>query len=176
MRLKRLVFSLVTLAILVVSTNSLADPPAAFELPPPPPASSSEPDVGAAISPMRRGQIASFTGLLLSPRAVAEIVARLNSIGDQIKIEVERAEAEQKAKHDFAVAEARARYEADKKVLQVQVDYANKQAVVLNDIIKQQEANKPNVPLWAGLGAGVGLVVGVGLTVLTTYVVTQTSK
>ena len=132
--------------------------------------------MGAAISPMKKGQVAPFTGVLLSPKALATIVVQLNSLQEQINIEVDHAKAEAKARCDFSVAETTNRLETDKKVLQAQVDSRNQQVNILNDVIKKQEENRPNTPLWVGVGGVVGLVVGVGLSALTVYAVGQSAK
>jgi hypothetical protein len=176
---KKLIASLLIGAQLVVAAPVYAqDPPpvGTVTLPEAPKPAPGEPDVGAAISPMKKGQVAPFTGILLSPKATATIVAQLNTLQEQIKIEVDHARAEEKAKCDFQVAETRTHLEADKKVLQAQVDSRDKQINILNGVIKQHEENRPNTSLWVGLGTGLGFVVGAGLTVLTVYVVNQAQK
>lgn len=157
----------------MLATPAFADP---LVLPPAPPPIPGEVDVGAAISPMKKGQVAPFTGVLLSPKALATIVVQLNSLQEQINIEVDHAKAEAKARCDFSVAETTNRLETDKKVLQAQVDSRNQQVNILNDVIKKQEENRPNTPLWVGVGGVVGLVVGVGLSALTVYAVGQSAK
>lgn len=176
---KRLIASLLIGAQLAVAVPVYAqDPPPAgtITLPDAPKLVPGEPDVGAAISPMKKGQIAPFTGVLLSPKATATLIAQLNVLQEQIKIEVDHARAEEKAKCDFRVAEVQTTAEADRKVLQAQVDARNKEINVLTGVIKQHEENRPNTPLWVGLGTGVGFVVGAGLTILTVYAVNQAQK
>lgn len=151
-------------------------PAGTITLPDAPKPAPGEPDVGAAISPMKKGQVAPFTGILLSPKATATIIAQLNTLQEQIKIEVNHVRAEEKARCDFRVAEIKTTTDADRKVLQAQLDARNKEINVLNGVIKQHEENKPNTPLWVGLGTGLGFVVGAGLTVLTVYAVNQTPK
>src|SRR6478609_1641740 len=135
-----------------------------------------EPNVGAALSPMKRGQTAAFTGVLLSPRATAQLVVQLNSINDQIKIEVDHARAEEKAQCDFKVSETTTTLTADKKVLHANVDFQGRQIDILNDQLKKEEQSRPNTGLWTGLGVAGGFVVGVGITLLTVVVVGQASK
>lgn len=171
--MKKIIASLLIAAQFAVAVPAFAQQ---ATIPDPPPPVPGEIDVGAAISPMKKGQIAPFTGVLLSPKATATIIAQLNTLQDQIKIEVDHARAEEKAKCDFRVNETTNRLETDKKILQAQVDEKGKQVVILNDALKQAEANRPNTPLWVGLGTGAGLVVGIGLTVLTVYAVNQASK
>lgn len=171
--MKRIIASLLIAAQLAVVAPAFADPPT---LPQPPPPVPGEVDVGAAISPMKKGQVAPFTGILLSPKATATIIAQLNTMQDQIKIEVDHARAEEKARCDFRVAETENRLETDKKILQAQVDEKTKTNALLTDQLKKAEESRPNLPLWVGLGTGVGLVVGVGVSALAVYATSHASK
>ncbi len=176
---KKLIISLLIGAQLAVAAPVYAQdlvPLGAITLPNAPRPQPGEPDVGAAISPMKKGQIAPFTGVLLSPKATATIIAQLNSMQEQIKIEVDHAKAESKARCEFQIAETKTHLEADKNVLQAKVDSRDKQINILNGVIKQQEENRPNTQLWVGVGAGVGLVLGVGLSALTVYAIGQSTK
>lgn len=171
--MKRFIASLLIAGQLAAAAPAFADP---INLPAPPPPVPGEVDVGAAISPMKKGQVAPFTGILLSPKATATIIAQLNSIQDQIKIEVDHARAEEVAKCQFRVDETTNRLETDKKILQAQVDDKSTQVNVLTEKLKQEEANRPNTPLWVGLGTGAGLIIGVGLSALTVYAIGHASK
>jgi nucleotide-binding universal stress UspA family protein len=53
-----------------------------------------EENVGAAISPMRKGNKAMFTGVLLSPLAIATLITELKSAELVTEIEVKRAKDE----------------------------------------------------------------------------------
>lgn len=171
--MKRFIASLLIAGQLAAAAPAFADP---ITLPAPPPPVAGEVDVGAAISPMKKGQIAPFTGILLSPKATATIIAQLNSIQDQIKIEVDHARAEEAAKCQYKVDETTNRLETDKKILQAQVDDKGKQVNILTEKLKQEEANRPNTPLWVGLGAGAGVVVGIGISVLAVWATSHASK
>lgn len=152
------------------------DPIPTVTLPQPPVPAPGEPDVGAAISPMKKGNIAPFTGILLSPKAAATIIANLNALQEQIKVEVDHARAEEQAKCDFRVSETTTRLETDKKILRAQVDEQGKRIVIITDQLKKEETSRPNTSLWVGVGTGVGFVLGVAATVLTVYAVNQASK
>jgi hypothetical protein len=175
MNLKKLTAFAVTVAQLSVACPAYADPVSSITLPTVE-LQPNEPDVGAALSPMKRGQIAPFTGVLLSSRATAELIVQLNSIKDQIKIEVDRALSEERAQCDFKVSEVTTTLTADKKVLQANVDFQGKQISILTDQLKKEEQNRSNTGLWTGLGVAGGLVVGVGVTLLSVVVVGQASK
>ena len=157
------------MTLLLTSIGASAD---GITLPPAPQPIPGETDVGAAISPMKKGQVAPYTGVLLSPKATAIIITQLNSFDEQVKIEVDKAKAESKAQCDFALAEQKNQLETDKKVLQASVDEKLKRINALEQRVKDAESSRPNTLMWAGLGFGTGIV----LTVLTTYAVTQVTR
>lgn len=131
-----------------------------------------EVDVGSAISPLKKGQIAPFTGVLLSPKATATIITQLNSLDALVKIEVDKAKSESKAQCDFAIAEQKNQLETDKKVLQASIDEKLKRITILENQVKEAEASRPNVVIWAG----VGFAGGIAVTVLTVYAVSQATR
>jgi len=132
--------------------------------------------VGAAISPMRKGQAVPFTGVLLSPKATATIITQLKLFPDLLAIEVNKTRGEELARCNFRVSEVETRLEADKKILGAQLEERNKHISILVEQGKQDEKNRVNTPVWVGLGATAGFVIGAGLTVLTAYALNQSSK
>lgn len=135
-------------------------------------ARATDPAADAVMSPVSKGQVVPYTGVLLSPAAVATIVAETMSYPDRIKAEVDKAVATQKANCDFSAAEVQARNNADKKIAQAQADENAKRIQMLNDALKKEQQDKPNVVLWAGLGAAGGIAV----TVLTAFAVVKATK
>jgi hypothetical protein len=132
-----------------------------------------EKDLGAVISPMKKGDKAPFTGILLSPKAVATVIAQLHAANDQIKIEVDRARGEDKAQCDFKLFEAKAKSDADQKVLQAQIDAKQKELNAAEEQLKKAQSSNSWMPVYVGLGAAGGI----GLTLLTVYTVSKvTSK
>lgn len=178
---KKLVASLLIGAQLAVVTPSFAEPPVAapvptITVPAAPPPITGEKDSGAVISPMKKGQVAPYTGVLFSPTATASIIAQIAAIQDEVTVEVDHARADEQAKCKFQVAETTTHLTADKQVLQAQVDDQNKRIAALNESLKKSEASRPNLPLWVGLGTGGGLVVGVALSALTVYAIGKSTK
>lgn len=133
-------------------------------------------DVGAAISPLKKGQISPFTGVLLSPKATASIIVQMGNLQEQIKIEADNAKEKAEAQCEYDKSSQKIEFETDKKILQAQLDSKILQISELDKIIKENEKNKSNTPLWVGAGIAGGLIVGVGLTVLTAYSLNQVSK
>lgn len=158
-------------SLLIVSQLALVGSVASAQtLPDPPQASPGEPDVGAVIYPIKKGWIAPFTGTLLSPLATANIIAEFESLKEQIALEVNRTKAEEEAKCELRVSEVRTSMEANRREFEVRLEAKDKEIVILNDIIKQQEDDRPNMPLWIGVSGGAGFILGAGLTVLAAYV------
>jgi hypothetical protein len=129
-------------------------------------------DLGNAISPIKKDQIAPFTGVLLSPGATSTIIVELSSIPDKVKLEVDRAVRTCLAEGEFAIKEAQSRYTADKVVLQASIDEKLKRISVLEEVVKKQEAQKADPYIWAGLGLASGIIV----TIATAFAVTQVTK
>jgi hypothetical protein len=166
---KRLISLVLCLMLLVTSSAAKAGGVSLPDSPAPVPG---EVDVGSAISPLKKGQIAPFTGVLLSPKATATIITQLNSLDALVKIEVDKAKSESKAQCDFAIAEQKNQLETDKKVLQASIDEKLKRITILENQVKEAEASRPNVVIWAGIGfAG-----GIAVTVLTVYAVSQATR
>ena len=150
------------------STSAFADN-ISLPLPKPIPG---EVDVGAAVSPMRKGQIAPFTGVLMSPKATASIIVELNSISTKIQIEVNKVKSEDKAYCDSRVNEANITAETRVKIMQATIDFNTKERKILEDRLKREESSSPNVALWAGGG----FVIGVATTVLTVFAINKASN
>lgn len=166
--MKKFLSALLIGTMLSTSLPVYAEPP---ELPTPE-LVAGEKDVGAALSPMRRGQTAPFTGVLLSPRAAANITVELRNVEERIKIAIERQQAEDAAKCTAKVEEGKIKSVADTKVFQAQLDSANKQNSILTQRLLKEEQDRPNVLLWTSLGAAGGVVV----TVLVVFATAQAQK
>jgi len=131
-----------------------------------------EKDPGLALSPMKKGQKAPFTGVLLSPSAVANVIVELKSIDERIQIEVAAAMQKQTAICEKSTSDLKTKQEADRKILQA--DLADKARVIL---AKEQEIKKlrdEQTNPWAWLGAGAAG--GITLTVLTAFAISKATK
>lgn len=120
---------------------------------------SGETPVGPAVSPIRKGQIAPFSGVLLSPEAVAKIVVDYNNQKEQTEIEAKKAREEQQAKDQLLIDNLEADLRHEKEVAKAQVESRNDQLKILNRRIEEMEKNKPNVTVVAGLSAVAGAAV-----------------
>lgn len=131
-----------------------------------------ETDPGKALSPMKKSQKAPFTGVLLSPAAVADVIVDIESIEERIHIEVTRAVQAENAVGEKKLSDLDARLTADKKVLQASVDGKTREIKILNEELAKAQSNARNPYLWGGIGfAG-----GVALSVLGVYAISQVAK
>ena len=126
----------------------------------------------AVITPLKKGQIAPFTGVELSPLAAANIAADYDAFSERIKIEVEQAVGKEKAQSTFAINQLKITSESDKKILQAQFDAKTKQVQDLIDQLMIAEAKTDSTKYWCVGGFAVGVV----LTTVITYAVTRATK
>jgi hypothetical protein len=131
-----------------------------------------ETDVGSAVSPMKKDDRAPYTGVLLSPRAIATILSQFRNQKDQTKIEVDHAVSVERAQQEYKISELKTTSESEKKILEAQLAARKKEIVVLDERLKKEESSRANVPLWTGIGVGGGVV----LTVLTVFAISSASK
>ena len=100
MKYKKMIAASVIALQLLTPIKALSEQPSAPTIPVPTLAAD-EPDPGAAVSPMKKGQTAPFTGTLLSPRAVAAVVAQIETQQQSVVIEVNNAQQKERAKCNF---------------------------------------------------------------------------
>lgn len=131
-----------------------------------------EKDPGLAISPMKKGQKAPFTGVLLSPAAVANVIVELKSFDERIQLEVNAAIKKEQAACVKKLADAKTACDGDKASLQSSIDEKDRSINSLNQRIKKLESEQTNPVLWTSIGAGAGIV----LTVLTAFAISKATK
>lgn len=158
-----LIGSMLSTAVPVFAETPKFDVPAMIE---------GETDVGEALSPMKKGQKAPFTGVLLSPRAAAKITVDMQNVDEKIDLAVKRVQEEDAARCTAKVEETKINADADKKILQARIDASLRDNNTLINRIDKEEKDRPNVFLWATGGA----VGGVLATVLIVYVAGQAKK
>lgn len=163
--MKRLIASCVIATQLFSSAIVFADEPKL----PNPPALVNEPDPGAVITPMKKGEKAPYTGVLLSPKSTASILVQLKSIDEKVKIEVNKARGEEKAQCTKDLSDQKVAYETDNKVLSATIVEQTKRIEIVEKKLKDAEKSRPNIALWTSLGAVGGVIV----TSLTFFAVSQ---
>lgn len=120
------------------------------------------PDIPEAVlTPMEKEDKAPYQGVLLSPDAIANIIADYKTFDDKMKLQLEKATAEADASKKFAVSELTATCEADKKIISENVADAERRNKILIDEQKKLEKSQKNVLTWTIAGAAAGLAVGI---------------
>jgi hypothetical protein len=151
--MKRVLSSLLVTTMLVSSMPAWADATA------------------AAVSPISKGQTAPYTGVLLSPQALAQIVAQQDTVAAAMQLAVQHQSNIDAAQSQFQIAQQATTCTADKSDLQAQVDDDKKQINTLTVQLKHNTGGL-GAPTWIG----VGVVGGVALSVLTAFAISKVTK
>lgn len=178
------------LGIMLASTAVAQTPPAASSPSPPssasvptivwsavpvPSAVSGEPNPGAAISPMRKNQRAPFTGVLLSPFAIATVITMYSTLPDTIEMERSIAIALCQAKNDHVIADNKASYDTKSSVQSAElkrIATENEKLRKTVDDLEKKQSTQWNSYAWVGLGA----IAGVGLTLSVVYLTGRATR
>lgn len=144
-----------------------------LSLPPVPPLAKNETDVGEAISPMKKGQTAPFTGLLLSPKAIASIIADIQSRNEEIQIEIQRVIETAEIQHSYEMTVERIRNESDNKLSLNRIQEQRKEIDRLDAALKKEKEDRPNPIVWAAVGVGAGVLVSTLTAAAVVYAVKQ---
>ena len=157
--LRKFVSLLVAILLVCISMPCLADPPAVAIAP-------VMLYTSPVITPLTKGQPAPFSGVLLTPEAVAKIIAEAQDCPKRIKIEVDHARDVQKAEDNKVLADTKADAERDTKVLQAGIASRDGQIKDLTTALQKSESSRKNNWLWVGGGTLVGVLVTIGTVVL----------
>lgn len=157
--MKRFISTLLVTTMLVSSGHAWADPVVGPPLPPP------------VVAPLTKGQAAPFTGVLLSPEAVAKVVAQQDAVAEHESLAVKHQADLDSVQLKFQIDQLTTTCTADKSILQAQVDDGNKRVQILNDQLKKSTGGPP-ASLWLGIGGAGGVVV----TLLTVFAVSRATK
>jgi|LauGreDrversion4_2_1035121.scaffolds.fasta_scaffold354881_2 biopolymer transport protein ExbD len=131
-----------------------------------------EVDPGEAISPMKSQQKAPFTGVLLSPKAVATITAKLSSIAEKIRlVQAEATEqAQEVCRNEKVTTEIRVK--ADKEILEAKIRDNERTIELYQKSLNEAKQSQHDPAVLIGLSAGGAAV----LTALSILAVAQSIK
>ena len=123
-------------------------------------------EVEPVIIGLKAGDKAPFDGVLLSPEAVATIIAEREALENKIMIERDKAQQECKieAKKDLDLLKITR--DADLASLKAEKDAITKNNAQLTAALKEEIANRPNPVLWSGLGAAAAGLVAAAVVLL----------
>lgn len=119
------------------------------------------------ITTVQKGAPAPFTGVLLTPEAVAKVIAEAKDCPKRIEVETAKARGEEKARADKAVADVQADAKRDKTVLQAGIDTRDGMIKDLTVRLEKSEHARSNTWLFAGGG----VVAGAALVIVTVFAV-----
>jgi len=118
------------------------------------------------ITPIVQGAAAPFSGVLLTPEAVAKVIADAQECPKRIQVESDHAAAVQKAEDDKTLSDFKADAARDKAVVQADADAKAAQIKTLTTALASAEKSASNNWLWAAGGVVGGALLTIGTVVL----------
>lgn len=110
------------------------------------------------ISALDKGQVAPYTGVLLSPPAVAQIVAEKDAVAVTVQLAAQHQLDLDRAELTFQLAQQASTCTADKSILQAQLTDVQKQNQVIEQQLRQASGGL-STPVWVGIGVAGGIAV-----------------
>jgi hypothetical protein len=166
--MKKAISTLLIATMLATSVPAWADPPTAPAPMVSTTASVTAPTPPPVISPLQKGQVAPYTGVLLSPPAVAQIVAQQDTAKAAAALALQHQAEIDAAQQKYALDSLTTTCTADKNILQAQLTDQQKQNQILTNQLKSATGG-PGAPVWIGIGFAGGVVV----TVLTAFAISK---
>ena len=113
------------------------------------------------ITPVQKGAPAPFTGILLTPEAVAKVIAEVKDCPKRVQVEADRARGEERAHGEKALADAQADAKRDRAVMQASLDQRDGMIKDLTTRLDKSEQARSNTWLFAagGVLAGAAIVI-----------------
>ena len=143
----RLIASFALLAAIFLSSFASADETVA------------SPWIAPVVTPLTKGAPAPFAGVLLTPEAVARVIADAKDCPKRTQVEVDHATAVEKANGAKALADAASDAKRDHEVLQAGIDQRDGNIKDLTDRLQKSENARSSAWLWAGGGLLAGALV-----------------
>ena len=123
-------------------------------------ASADEPEwTPPAITPVAKGTPAPYTGVLLTPEAVAKVIAEAKDCPKRVQVEVDRARGEEKARGEKTVADVQADAKRDRAVMQAGLEQRDGMIKDLTTRLEKSENARSNTVWYIGGGALAGAAV-----------------
>ena len=115
--------------------------------------------VPPVVTPLAKGAPAPFAGILLTPEAVANVIATANECPKRTQVEVDRARGEEQATCDKKLADAKSDAKRDGAVFQAGIDQRDGTIKDLLVRLDKSEQARGNTWLWVGGGVLAGVVI-----------------
>lgn len=136
------------------------------EVIPPVQTPSGEADPGNVLVVTKKSAPAPFTGILLSPRAVAELLSKLEAAKKEADLAAARAREEQRTKDETEIKGLQIELGAEKRSAEERLAIRdNRISALEKDLVKSQE-DKPNPVTWFAVGATSTALITLGIVLL----------
>ena len=124
---------------------------------------------GAAISPLKKLQSAPFTGVLLSPLAVAKLIADLETREEEQKIEVEAAVSKAEATCTYEKTVLQNTIVAEGKISAAQLKAKEQEIIAIEKALEKELDTRHDPLVWGLLGLAAGVVATTATATIITY-------
>lgn len=111
------------------------------------------------VTPLNRGQVAPWSGVLFSNSAAAEVAAMYKTLPEKIKIERNNEKKKCDAECEKSVSDMIARHDRELEVLRARNDTLTSENNRTKELLIKQEKERTNTVIWTGIGFGAGLVI-----------------
>jgi hypothetical protein len=149
MKLRRLISLLLVLCILAPARVYAND-----EQIPPIQQPAGETDPGNVLTVVKKSNLVPFTGILLSPRAVAEMLSKLELAKKEAELAAARAQEQQRIKDEAEIKVLLVQVDAEKKSTDERLAIRDNRIANLEKDLAKSQTDKPNPVTWALVGAG----------------------
>lgn len=115
---------------------------------------------------IKQGQVAPFTGVLLSPKAVADIIVKQDELKKQAELDKQKALADQKVEDDAKLKEAQTAASVDATACDQRIKLRDDNLAKTEKDLETARSAQTSPTMWAAIGGVVGVVVGTAVTIL----------
>jgi hypothetical protein len=126
-----------------------------------------EKDPGNVLTVVKKDHLVPFTGILLSPRAVAELLAKMELAKKEAELAAMRAREEQRVRDEAEIKGLKIELDAEKKTAEERLAIRDNRLAELQKDLAKAEADRPNPLTWTLVGAGAtAILIGTLATVI----------
>lgn len=94
------------------------------------------------ISPVKKGNVVPFSGVLFSPGAAASVASEIDSFPEKLRIEIKAAKDAVAAQKDFEIAELKTHAQTEMQVNQAMLTAERQERKIIEEKTKNAESNK----------------------------------
>lgn len=113
-----------------------------------------EKDPGNVLTVVKKDNLVPFTGILLSPRAVAELLAKTEMAKKEAELAAARAKEEQQIRDEAQVKGLQIELNAEKRSSDERITIRDNRISILEKDLAKAQSDRPNPVTWTLIGAG----------------------